>query len=403
MKRLGEATNYVDYRGKTPTKTLEGIFLITAKNVRDGYLDYDISQEFVSAEGYEEIMRRGKPKVGDVVITTEAPLGNVAVIDREDIALAQRVIKFRGKLNILDNSYLRYYFLSPDFQKSLEQKATGSTAKGIKGSVLHKMGIPLPPLPEQRRIAAVLGTWDRAIEQTTNLLKQLRIRHRGLMQRLLTGKVRLPGFDEEWKHVELGDLFERVSRRNAEGNTNVLTISAQQGLVSQGRYFNKNIASEVVTNYFLLHKGEFAYNKSYSAGYPMGVLKRLEQYEKGIVSPLYICFRLRDNAENYASFFVHFFEAGCLNQNISEIAQEGARNHGLLNVGVSDFFGVRLVVPSTVDEQHAIARILDASLREIRQQEAKLDALREQKRGLMQCLLTGQVRVPEGVPVPEAV
>ena len=206
--------------------------------------------------------------------------------------------------------------------------------------------------------------------------------------------MRLKGFDEEWKHVELGDVFERVNRRNSEGNTNVLTISAQQGLVSQGRYFNKNIASEVVTNYFLLHRGEFAYNKSYSAGYPMGVLKRLEQYEKGIVSPLYICFRLRDEAQNDSAFFVHFFEAGCLNRNISEIAQEGARNHGLLNVGVGDFFGVRLVIPSTAKEQGAISQILDASLREIRQQETKLDALREQKRGLMQCLLTGQVRVP---------
>ena len=173
MKRLGEATNYVDYRGKTPMKTAKGVFLITAKNVRDGFLDYNISQEFVSHEGYDEIMRRGKPKIRDVLITTEAPSGKVAVIDREDIALTQRVIKFRGKHSILDNSYLKYYFLSPDFQKSLEQKATGSTAKGIKGSVLHKMGIVLPPLPEQRRIATVLGTWDRAIEQSTELLKTL--------------------------------------------------------------------------------------------------------------------------------------------------------------------------------------------------------------------------------------
>lgn len=120
MKRLGEVTNYVDYRGKTPTKTSAGIFLVTAKNVRDGFLDYDISKEFVSAEGYEEIMRRGKPKIGDVLITTEAPLSNVAVINREDIALAQRVIKFRGKINLLNNNYLRYYFLSPSFQKALD-------------------------------------------------------------------------------------------------------------------------------------------------------------------------------------------------------------------------------------------------------------------------------------------
>lgn len=264
----------------------------------------------------------------------------------------------------------------------------------VPSEFLRGYKVALPPLPEQRQIAAVLGTWDRAIEQMADLLRTLRIRHRGLMHRLLTGQVRLPGYVGEWRHLELSDVFDRVNRRNSEGNTNVLTISAQQGLVSQGRYFNKNIASEVVTNYFLLRRGEFAYNKSYSAGYPMGAIKRLDQYDKGILSPLYICFRLRDNSEHEAAFFTHYFEGGCLNQAISEIAQEGARNHGLLNVGVGDFFAVRLIIPPAVAEQRAIADVLDASLREIRQHEAKLEALREQKRGLMQCLLTGQVRVP---------
>ncbi len=264
---------------------------------------------------------------------------------------------------------------------------------GITGEDLKLLPIPLPPLPEQRRIAAVLGTWDTAIEQTTELLKALRARHRGLMHQLLTGKLRLPGFGGEWKRVELSDLFERVNRRNTEGNTNVLTISAQQGLVSQGRYFNKNVASENLANYFLLYRGEFAYNKSYSAGYPMGAIKRLDQYDRGVLSPLYICFRMRNEAENEAKFFTHFFEAGCLNEGIGEIAQEGARNHGLLNVGINDFFSLRIVIPF-MQEQCAIAQVLDASLKEIQQQEAKLEALREQKRGLMQCLLTGRVRVP---------
>lgn len=96
-KRLEEITTYVDYRGKTPEKTENGIFLVTAKNIKMGYIDYTTSQEFVSSENYDEIMKRGKPKIGDVLLTTEAPLGNVAQIDKEDIALAQRVIKFRGQ------------------------------------------------------------------------------------------------------------------------------------------------------------------------------------------------------------------------------------------------------------------------------------------------------------------
>ena len=294
-----------------------------------------------------------------------------------------------------DDRFIFYHTVTHEFRQRGKQQMSGSAGQQrVPSEFLRGYKVALPPLPEQRQIAAVLGTWDRAIEQTTDLLRTLRTRHRGLMHRLLTGQVRLPGYVGEWRHLELSDVFDRVNRRNSEGNTNVLTISAQQGLVSQGRYFNKNIASEVVTNYFLLRRGEFAYNKSYSAGYPMGAIKRLDQYDKGILSPLYICFRLRDNSEHEAAFFTHYFEGGCLNQAISEIAQEGARNHGLLNVGVGDFFAVRLIIPPAVAEQRAIADVLDASLREIRQHEAKLEALREQKRGLMQCLLTGQVRVP---------
>lgn len=289
--------------------------------------------------------------------------------------------------------YVFYFIQSEKGQIEKMKLARQVAVSGITGEDLKLLPIPLPPLPEQRRIAAVLGTWDTAIEQTTELLKALRARHRGLMHQLLTGKLRLPGFGGEWKRVELSDLFERVNRRNTEGNTNVLTISAQQGLVSQGRYFNKNVASENLANYFLLYRGEFAYNKSYSAGYPMGAIKRLDQYDRGVLSPLYICFRMRNEAENEAKFFTHFFEAGCLNEGIGEIAQEGARNHGLLNVGINDFFSLRIVIPF-MQEQCAIAQVLDASLKEIQQQEAKLEALREQKRGLMQCLLTGRVRVP---------
>ena len=93
IKKLGEVTSYVDYRGKTPIKSTEGIFLVTAKNVKAGYMDYEISKEYIPYENYEEVMRRGKPQIGDVLITTEAPMGNVASIDREGFALAQRIIK----------------------------------------------------------------------------------------------------------------------------------------------------------------------------------------------------------------------------------------------------------------------------------------------------------------------
>lgn len=172
----------------------------------------------------------------------------------------------------------------------------------------------------------------------------------------------------------------------------MLTISGEHGLISQRDYFNKNVASVNLAGYTLLHKGEFAYNKSYSAGYPMGAIKPLQKYPAGVVSSLYLCFRIRNDKAADLDFFRHYFEAGMLNEQLTGIAQEGARNHGLLNVGVSDFFKLRLHVPD-IKEQRRIARILNTAEAEERSIALQIEALRKEKQALMQQLLTGKRRV----------
>lgn len=167
-KSLEELCDIVDYRGKTPKKVDNGVFLVTAKNIRKGYIDYEKSQEFVSPNDYADVMRRGLPKVGDVLITTEAPCGNVAQIDREDIALAQRVIKYRPKSDELNSTFLKYILLGIEFQSKLLAAATGGTVKGIKGSKLHKLTIPVPPLAEQEHIVAILDRFDTLCNDLTS-------------------------------------------------------------------------------------------------------------------------------------------------------------------------------------------------------------------------------------------
>lgn len=164
---LRELCDIVDYRGRTPKKVDNGIFLITAKNVKAGYIDYTNSQEFISKNDYEKVMSRGLPQKGDVIITTEAPCGNVAQIDNENVALAQRIIKYRGKSCILNNSFLKYILLGNEFQLKLKSLSTGGTVKGIKGSVLHKIKIPLPPLEEQERIVNILDRFDALCNDLT--------------------------------------------------------------------------------------------------------------------------------------------------------------------------------------------------------------------------------------------
>ncbi len=164
----------IDYRGKTPRKTIAGVPLITAKVVKGGRIE--TPDEFIDAADYDEWMRRGLPRVGDVVITTEAPLGEVAQLSESRIALAQRLILLRGKPDILDNTYFKYLLMSDEMQQQLVSRASGTTVVGIRQSELRQITLTLPPVGEQRAIAAVLGSLDDKIEQnrqTARVLEQL--------------------------------------------------------------------------------------------------------------------------------------------------------------------------------------------------------------------------------------
>ena len=250
----------------------------------------------------------------------------------------------------------------------------------------------IPPMAEQRKIAEILGVWDEAIEKQSRLIEKLELRKRALMQRLLTGRTRLPGFTAPWQKVKVGEIGKRIIRRNEENNQNVMTISAQRGFVRQTDFFNKNVASENLDNYYLVYRDEFCYNKSYSNGYPMGAIKRLKEADKAVVTTLYICFCLNCSVKVDIDFFEQYCENGGFNQNLMKVANEGGRAHGLLNVTPSDFFGLQLLLPY-LPEQKAIAEVLTSADNEIATHRKKLDALRLQKRGLMQQLLTGKTRV----------
>lgn len=155
----------------------------------------------------------------------------------------------------------------------------------------------------------------------------------------------------------MGDFTERVKRKNKYNLSKLpLTISAKYGLVDQITFFNKIVASTDMSNYYLLKKGEFAYNKSYSNDYPWGAIKRLDNYEQGVLSALYICFTTQDNVES--DFILQYFESPKWHKSVSEIAVEGARNHGLLNISVQNFFQTYHYVPKEKKEQTKIATLL---------------------------------------------
>ena len=176
-------------------------------------------------------------------------------------------------------------------------------------------------------------------------------------KKLNVPNLRFPEFQGEWEKMRLDAFTERVMRKNKNNLSQLpLTISAQYGLVDQVTFFNKVIASTDMSNYYLLKKGEFAYNKSYSSDYPWGAIKRLDRYDQGALSSLYICFALQDSI--VSDYVLQYFESPKWHKGVSEIAVEGARNHGLLNVSVQDFFHTYHYVPKEKEEQIKIGKFL---------------------------------------------
>jgi len=184
---------FVDYRGLTPTKASEGIPLITARNVKNGIIDFTLSQEFISEDEYALRMVRGFPEVGDVLITTEAPLGESAQITNEHIALAQRIILLKASKLWMKNDYVKYHFLSASGKGELWSRATGSTAIGIKASHLKETLITVPPLPEQQAIANYLdhetAKLDALISRIREGIEKLKEYSTALISAVVTGKI----------------------------------------------------------------------------------------------------------------------------------------------------------------------------------------------------------------------
>ncbi|QVK23064.1 restriction endonuclease subunit S [Shewanella dokdonensis] len=183
----------VDYRGRTPEKTESGVFLVTARNIKNGNVDYSLSEEFISDNDYPEVMKRGKPKIGDVLFTTEAPLGEVAQVDDESVAFAQRIIKFRGLENILTNDYLKLFIQSTPFQDGLMTYATGSTALGIKVERLSYLKQLIPPISEQKQIVSTIKLhhikYGRLIATAMEAINLMKERRTVLISAAVTGKI----------------------------------------------------------------------------------------------------------------------------------------------------------------------------------------------------------------------
>ncbi len=395
VKRLGDCTSlltngFVGVATPHYTEAADGVTYIQGFNVIEG--SFNLTGIKKVTKEFHKKNNKSSLKEGDLLTIQTGDIGLTTIVPKElEGSNCHALIISRFKECIVPR-FMLYYYNSPIGRNRFRIIETGSTMKHINTGTLFKFIIPIPPIPEQNSIVGFIKLWDTAIEKQSELIEKLKLRKRALMQQLLTGKKRLPGFSGEWKRKKLGDIAERVTRKNEEDNKNVVTISAQRGFVIQTDFFNKSVASETLDNYYLIHKDEFCYNKSYSNGYPMGAIKRLTAFDKAVVTTLYICFELKNLSIINIDFFEQYCESGIFNKELVKIANEGGRAHGLLNVTPSDFFNIHMRIPN-IEEQNAIANVLVYADKEIELANEKLASLQSQKRGLMQQLLTGKKRI----------
>lgn len=217
------------------------------------------------------------------------------------------------------------------------------------------------------------------------------------MEKRKTPRIRFKGFSDDWEQRKLGDIVTRVVRKNENLESKLpLTISAQFGLIAQDEFFDKRIASKNISHYYLIRKGEFAYNKSTSMDAPWGAIKRLEHYDNGVLSTLYIMFRILDENKVNSDYIVSYYVTNLWHKGVREVAAEGARNHGLLNIAPVDFFETTLTIPSNENEQKNIGEYFRRLDRLITLHQRKLEKLKIIKKSMLEnCFPKNGEKVPQ--------
>ena len=320
-----------------------------------------------------------RSKANDVIIPCS---GETA----EDIATARCVLNgnilLGGDLNIIrlhgyDGAFMSYQ-LNGRRKYDIAKVAQGVSVVHLYGEHLKGVKTINPCLEEQKKIAKLLSLLDERIATQNKIIEDLKKLKSAIIEKVFCSPnqehpmCRIAGFEQALSTYKMSDFSSRIATKNKDSKCSlVLTIAAQYGLVNQESFFNKSVASENLSGYYLLHKGEFAYNRSYSAGYDWGAVKRLDNYDEGVLSTLYICFKINETIVD-SDYLAYYFESTKWHRGLSDIAGEGARNHGLLNVSITDYFNTKHRFP-VIEEQKAIAKMLNT----ITEKEKKATLLEE--------------------------
>ena len=301
--------------------------------------------------------------------SSDYPWGAIKRLDNYDQgALSSLYICFAPQDNVVSDFILQY-FESPKWHKGISEIAVeGARNHGLLNVAVQDFFHTYHYVPkdkkEQIKISKLLMLLDERIATQNKIIEDLKKLKSAIIEKVFCSPnqknpmCRIEGFEQALSTYKMSDFSSRIATKNKDSKCSlVLTIAAQYGLINQDSFFNKSVASKNLTGYYLLHKGEFAYNRSYSAGYDWGAVKRLDNYDEGVLSTLYICFKINETIVD-SDYLTYYFESTKWHRGLSDIAGEGARNHGLLNVSITDYFNTKHRFP-VIEEQKAIAKMLN--------------------------------------------
>ena len=289
--------------------------------------------------------------------------------------------------NNIDGKFLYFLFQCIEWRKL----DTSTGVPSLTSTTIHEIQRYFPSKPEQTHLGLFFRRLDSQIAESRAVLEKSRQLKKAMLAKMFPTngekipKIRFKGFEGEWEEKKLGEVVQRITRKNTNLDSLLpLTISAQNGLIAQTEFFDNQVAGKNLTGYYLIENGEFAYNKSYSNGYPWGAIKRLDRHKNGVLSTLYILFKPTFASSQY---LVSYFDGTNWHGEVASIAGEGARNHGLLNIPVHDFFEIKILLPCSLQEQTAIGNFFRQLDETIALQSAEVEKLNQLKKGLLAAML----------------
>ena len=348
----------------------------------------NLSQKKITTEGLNNSSAKMLP-VGTVLFTSRAGIGKTAILTKEGCTNQgfQSIIPHKDELD----SYF-VFSRTDELKRYGETVGAGSTFVEVSGKQMANMTISIPAtMGEQRQIGTYFRNLDNLIILHQRKLEMLKKVKKSMLEKMFpkndakVPELRFSDFTDAWEQRHLGEIVERVTRKNENlESTLPLTISAQYGLIDQNEFFDKRIASKDVSGYFLIRRGEFAYNKSTSTDAPWGAIKCLERYENGVLSTLYIVFRIIDEKKLNSNYLAFYYDTDLWHRGVQAIAAEGARNHGLLNIAPVDFFETTLAIPQDIFEQQKIGLFFKQLDHLISLHQRKLEKLKNIKKSMLE-------------------